>query len=464
MKRGERRIEPGAAALGRSASPAREAALAALNAIREGSFAEQALSRALDFRHVSPEDRALATEITYGAVRWRHRLDAIIDRCLTDPRKKLRPQLREILRLAVFQLALLDRVPPRAAVNEAVIQARARFDQRTASLVNAVLRNALRNWDRADPSPDDDAQSLATYYSHPLWLVERWLEERGPEVTRTILTHNNSRAVLVIRLNRIKATREELVSQLESARLDVKQWVPEPDALLIGARRPTHEIPGFLEGLFAVQDSASQMVAPLLGTQPGERVLDACAAPGGKTTHLAALTGNQAEITAMDSDSPRLEDARQNLARLGVTGVRFVVGDAANSDLLKGLGVFDRILLDPPCSNLGVLRHNPEVKYRIAPEDPLRYSEAHLRMLNAVATVLKPGGTLLFSVCTVTAAETVEVARRFEALHPELWVEPILPSEVPSSRFVDPRGYFTTFPPTGPESVDGFFAVRFIKA
>ena len=446
------------------ASPARETALAVLNAVRNGSFTEQALWQTLESQNLSSEDRALATEIVYGVVRWRYRLDSILDRCLADPRKKLRPQLREILRMALYQLVMLDRIPSRAAVNEAVIQARARFDQRTGSLANAVLRNALRNWNEVDPTPGHDAQSLAVYYSHPLWLVEKWLKEWGPDLTRTILSHNNSRTTLVIRANRIKTTREDLLSFLLSSEMDARPTIPEPDALLVNARRPVHRIPGFQEGLFAVQDSASQMVAPLLKVQPGERILDACAAPGGKTAHLAALAGNEAEITAMDSDAARLDEARQNLSRLGCKGITFLQGNARSPNLLKDFGLFDKILLDPPCSNLGVLRHNPEIKYRIAAQDLGQFSRAQLQTLRGVAPLLKPGGTMVLSVCTVTAEETVEVAQKFLDLCPQFSVDPILPSEVPSSRFTNARGCLATFPPTGPEPVDGFFAVRLIKS
>jgi 16S rRNA (cytosine967-C5)-methyltransferase len=297
-----------------------------------------------------------------------------------------------------------------------------------------------------------------------LWLVEKWLKEWGPDVTRTILSHNNSRTTLVIRANRIKTTPEELLSLLHSSGIDARPTIPEPDALLVSARRPVHQIPGFQEGLFAVQDSASQMVAPLLSIQPRERILDACAAPGGKTAHLAALAGNEAEITAMDSDASRLDEARQNMARLGCKGITVLHGDARSSEFLMNLGTFDRILLDPPCSNLGVLRHNPEIKYRIEPEDLRQFSDAHLKMLCSVAEILRTGGSLVFSVCTVTAEETVDVAQKFLDLYPQFSVAPILPSEVPSSRFTNPRGDLSTFPPTGPESVDGFFAVRLIKS
>lgn len=444
-------------------SPARNAALAALNTVRTGVFVEEALGRVLDSMDLSPEDRGLATELAYGVLRWRQRLDAIIQRCLSEPRKKLRPQFREILRLALYQIAFLDRVPVHAAVNDAVNQARKHFDVRTASLANAVLRNALRSWDRVDPAPSESAESLATYYSHPRWLVEHWLSAWGPDVTRTILSHNNSRAMLTVRANSLRTSRDTLLALLQSEGVDATPTIPDPDALQLAPRRPVHRISSFEAGLFAVQDSASQMIAPLLGVNAGHRVLDACAAPGGKTAHLAALAGNRAEIISMDSHPSRLEEARKNLTRLGVENVKFVMGNARKWEDLKGLGLFDRILLDAPCTNLGVLRHNPDAKYRAQPEDPGNFAETQLEMLLRVSKILKPGGKLLYSVCTVTAEETVEVVEKFLNVAPDYAVDRIHPSEVPSPRFLTGRGYFFTFPPSETERVDGFFAARFSK-
>jgi 16S rRNA (cytosine967-C5)-methyltransferase len=251
-----------------------------LDAVRSGRYAEEALSEKLDAQCLSREDRALATELAYGVLRWRLRLDSMIARCLDSPKRKLHPRVREILRMAVYQLTLLDRIPDHAAVNEAVNQARSWFGERTAGFVNAVLRTTVRNLDALTTVPDENPQSLAVYYSHPVWLVKQWLDRFGPEGTRGILVHNNSRATLVIRVNRLKTDCDGLVRLLESRGISVTRTIPQPDALLIGsAGAPVRELPGFDEGLFAVQDAASQMVASLLGALPGDRILDACAAP-----------------------------------------------------------------------------------------------------------------------------------------------------------------------------------------
>ena len=430
-----------------------------LDTVRGGRFAEPVLAETLDARGLPREDRALATELVYGVLRWRLRLDAVIDRLLDKPQRGFPPLLRDILRIALYQLILLDRIPSHAAVNEAVIQAKGRFPGRDG-FVNAILRRALRDVETLDLTPGDDPESLSSYYSHPLWLVERWIDELGPEATRAVLEFNNSRAPLIVRVNRIKIDPDGLLEIFSRAEVQAARSLHDPDALSItSSGGPVHEMPGFRQGLFAVQERASQMIAPLLGALPGERILDACAAPGGKTAHLAALLDNALSLTAMDSDPPRLRETKKNLKRLGVTGFEAKRGDARDERVISELGLFDRILVDAPCTNLGVLRHNPEVKYRIRPEDPAASAHRQLQILRSTSKALKPGGTLLYSVCTVSREETDEVIRQFLAEAPDYEVSPIKPEEVCLENAVDRDGFLRTFPPRG-EAPDGFFAAR----
>ncbi|MBI4966206.1 MAG: 16S rRNA (cytosine(967)-C(5))-methyltransferase RsmB [Desulfomonile tiedjei] len=442
-------------------SPAREIALDVLENVRLGKYAEHALSDRLRGENLKLEDRALATELVYGVLRWRDRLDAVINRCLERPQDRLPHRVRQVLRLAIYQIVFLNRVPDHAAVDQAVIQAGRRSGKRTGAFVNAVLRNVIRRLDSVDPPPVKDSASLAAYYSHPLWLVERWVKEFDNEVTKMILVHNNSRAHVVLRVNNIKTPREELAELLSRHGVAVRAVNEMADALVLkSGSGEVGALPGYDEGLFAVQDLASQMVAPLLGAEPQERILDACAAPGGKTAHLAALTGNKARIVAVDSSAARLQETDLNLRRLGVTSVEMVRGDSTARDFVAGLGGFDRVLLDAPCSNLGVLRHNPEVKYRTLPEHLKELAERQLRLLISTAAVVKPGGTLLYSVCTITPEETTEIIDRFLADHPDFTLAPIEQSEVPRAGLIDGRGFLRTFPPPLEEPLDGFFAAR----
>jgi 16S rRNA (cytosine967-C5)-methyltransferase len=449
------------ASANRSASPAREAALNILEHVRLGQYAEHALSDRLRRTSLKQEDRALATELVYGVVRWRDRLDAVMNRCLDRPRDRLPHQVRQILRLAIYQIAFLSRVPDHAAVDQAVIQADSKFGKRTGALVNAVLRSVIRRLDAIDPPPANDPASLAVYYSHPLWLVERWVKEFGDEATRRVLAHNNSRAQVVLRFNRLKSTLEQLSELSNRHGVDARAVNGMPDALILSSGSgDVGALPGYEQGLFAVQDLASQMVAPLLAVVPGDRILDACAAPGGKTAHLAALTQNKAQIVAVDSSARRLQETRLNMLRLGVTCAETVSGDSTSKEFILRLGQFDRVLLDAPCSNLGVLRHNPEVKYRTSPAHLIQLATRQLQLLISTSAVLKQGGALLYAVCTITQEETTEIIDRFLTDHPGFIEDPIEQREVPGAGILDSRGFLRTFPPRDGEPLDGFFAAR----
>ncbi len=441
-------------------SPARELALLALEDVRNGAFAEHALARRpARSSGLGAEDRALATELVYGVLRRLTRLDAIIKRCLDTPSRRLEHRVRQVLRIALYQIIALDRVPDHAAVDQAVRQARDVSGNRAGGFVNGLLRRALRELDAVDPKPRSDAASLAEYYSHPRWLVERWIRRLGPEQTLRVLELNNTVPRTVVRVNTLKTTRDALADLWRRNGISTEAVPGLPLALrLESVPGPVQELPGYAKGLFMGQAPASQMIAPLLGVEAGERILDACAAPGGKTSHLAALTGDRARIVALESDPVRLDEMRSNLERLGVDGVDVVQGDASDRDFVASLGLFDRVLLDAPCTNLGVLRRSPEARYRVRHDDPKVMAALQLRMLEAVGGCLKPGGTLLYSVCTVTEEETVEAARTFLAKVDGFRIDPI--TEAPGD-LVDDEGFFLTFPPGPGLPGDGFFAARF---
>ncbi|MEJ2717204.1 MAG: 16S rRNA (cytosine(967)-C(5))-methyltransferase RsmB [Deltaproteobacteria bacterium] len=440
----------------------RELALEVLEDVRRGSFAEHALSDRLEKAGtLRDEDRGLATELVYGVLRWRTRLERIIKQCSKHPSDRIRPDLREILDIALYQIFVLDRIPDHAAVDQAVIQARTRLGSRTAAFVNAILRRALRERATVDPLPGDDPVSLADYYSHPIWLVKRWIKEFGPQRTRRILSENNLKPPLMARVNRLKTTRERFADLLQRNGVTADLIPLLSDGVRIASMSgPVQALPGYKDGLFMVQDTAAQLIAPLLGVQKGDRVLDACAAPGGKTSHLAALARNWLRIVAIESDPVRLEETRKNLDRLGVDAAELVHGDASDPAFVKSLGEFDRVLLDPPCTNLGVLRRSPEARYRSRPSDPAVFAQIQLKMLNATAPVLKPGGMLLYSVCTVSEEETAGVVTQFLDTHQDFRLVPIRAGEVNASGLADEHGFFRTFPSPEIMLLDGFFAAR----
>ena len=391
-------------------------------------------------------------------VRWQRRLDAIIDRCTEGSSKRVKPAVRDILRVALYQIVCPGKIPSHAAVNEAVNQARRRFAAGPAGFVNAVLRNALRNRAAVDPAVTDDPRSLAIHFSHPDWLVHRWIREIGIDEARRVLAHNNTRASVDLRVNSLRTAVNELVEALERT-----SHVCTPSALvpaavrLDGVHGPIQSLPGYGEGLFAVQDLASQMIAPLLKPLPDHRILDACAAPGGKTAHVAALTQNRSkQIVAVDCDAVRVEEMAENLRRLGVERVDLRVGDSQDGNFIKGLGTFDRILVDAPCTGLGVLRHNPESKYRLQEDDLAAFGARQLLLLTAAAQALDRGGLLLYSVCTVSREETWDVIDRFLRTHRDYSLDPIDPEEVPVPQLADKARNLQLFSSPGCSS-DGWF-------
>jgi 16S rRNA (cytosine967-C5)-methyltransferase len=448
--------------LGTDVTESRDAALDVLREVRKGRFAEHALWDRFENRPgLAVEDRSLATELVFGVLRERDRLDAIIGRCVDRPSVRIQQRIRDILRIALYQIFLLDRIPDHAAVDQAVAQAAKRAGRKPSGFVNAILRRALRDRDRVDPEPSDSPESLGEYYSHPAWLVRRWLAEQGPDTTLRILRANNRKPRVVVRVNTLATSPRDLLDSWRRAEIHAHAVPFLPDALaLVSAGRPVASLPGFEEGLFVMQDPAAQMIAPLLGVRPRERILDACAAPGGKTSHLAALISDDAEIVAVDKEPRRLADARENLQRLRIRCVRTVHGDATDRSFMKSLDFFDRVLLDPPCSNLGVLRRSPEARYRTNSEDLTNFAGIQARMIRAAADVVKPGGTLVYSVCTVTEEETSEIIGRFLSARPDFTIDPIAHHESPLTGLIDKQGYFRTFPPPEDTDLDGFFSAR----
>jgi 16S rRNA (cytosine967-C5)-methyltransferase len=445
-------------------SLSRSAALDVLTQAEKGGFAEDELHKKLSTSNLSPRDRALTTELVYGVLRWRTRLDILIDHHLENPQKRLKPLIRQIFRIAVYQILFLSRVPHYAILDDAVRQASRQFGSRIASFVNATLRAVLASRHLHNETPEKDAESLATYYSHPRWLVERWLKDFGAEDTERILLLNNRPAPLICRVNTLKTDMGDLFACLEREGISFEPFFPQDSAFQVStAGRDLRASTSCQEGLFAIQGSASQLIAPLLQAESGFRILDACAAPGGKTAHLAALCQNSASILAVDVSQSRLREMRANMHRLGVTSSEFHLGDMRNADWAAQLGTFDRILVDAPCSGLGVLRHNPDTRYRIGGPDLPLFAAQQRQILHTAAGLLLPGGKILYSVCTITREETVDILDDVLSLCPFLEIDPITPREIEGGEdLVSPEGFLQTFPPRDDVGLDGFFAARLV--
>ncbi|MDR3603261.1 MAG: 16S rRNA (cytosine(967)-C(5))-methyltransferase RsmB [Syntrophaceae bacterium] len=447
-----------------AATISRELAVKILNEVDKGLYAETTLSQLLSKNAISDKDRSLTTEIVYGTVRWKDRLDSIIDRQLTRKGKRLDPEIRNILRIAIYQILFLTRIPAYSITHQAVAQAKNRFKGRFSGLVNAVLRSALRNRDDLHHEPEKNSRSLAIYYSHPKWLVERWLDRFGEQVTIDILEFNNQRSNLTLRVNTLKTTISDVILSFKQNSIVFEIVDNDLGVLTVrNIRGPVINMPGFNEGLFTVQDFGSQMIAPLLKAQPNQLILDVCGAPGGKASHIAALVNNGARITLVDADIKRLDEAVRNFERLGVNCVKMIHGDATQKSFLSSLGKFDRILIDAPCSNLGVLRHNCEVKYRVRPQDLTKLAEQQLIMLTEASQAVKNDGMIVYCVCSTSEEETTSVVQKFLACNRNFSVDKIDHSEIPNPEFLNTEGHFCSFPSNKSSFVDGFFAARIKK-
>ena len=442
----------------------RRLAVEILNRMDEAAaYAEPLLDAALSGTALAnPHDRGLLTELVYGTLRMRGRLDWIIDQLYRGDAAALETGVRNILRTGLYQLWHTDRIPPFAAVNEAVGIA-GKTCPAASGLVNALLRTALRKKD-AIAWPDmakDPGKAISAIHSHPRWLVERWLDEFGIDETIAICRANNAVPPLALRVNSLKASREQAVAALAQEGLTVEPTAFSPDGLLLVSPAAGLRVTAsWREGLIRIQDEASQLIALLLSPEPGENLLDLCAGTGGKTLHLAALMENRGSITAVDLYPDKLRQLQEEAGRLGVTIVETQVADAlALPETFRD--AFDRVLLDAPCSGLGTIRRNPEIRWRLAPKDLNNCMQIQKRLLRSAADCVRPGGRLVYSVCTVTPEENEAVIEDLLKNRPDFsLIKPPIAGGIPPE-LIDPAGFFRTFPHL--HGTDGFFAALLIR-
>lgn len=415
------------------------------------------------YRHLTPLDRGFLTELAYGVLRWREKLDWTIRTLSKIPFEKIEKETLNILRLGLYQIEFLTRTPVSAAVNESVELAKKNRGSGGGGFVNAILRSYLRKRKEMtypDPTEKPDLY-LSVFYSHPLWLVQRWIEELGVEETLKICEYNNRISPLTLRTNTLKITREELVERFKEKGLKSFLTHFSQEGIELDDPPPVSGLPYLDEGLFFIQDEASQLVTSVLDPQRGERILDACAAPGGKTTHIAQKMENYGEIYAIDLTKEKLSLIEENCQRLGVKIVRPLKGDVSYPISFFKEGFFDRILADAPCSGFGTIRKNPDLKWRKKETDLKRLSTLQLRILHNLAPYLKKEGILVYSTCTVFQEENEQVVEHFLNDHPNFELQSI--GNLFPKRF-DPHiknGYLKTFPPK--DEMDGFFIARLIK-
>jgi 16S rRNA (cytosine967-C5)-methyltransferase len=428
---------------------------------KEGSFADQLMDRELTRGQLSGPDRGLFAELVFGVLRRQGTLDHILTGLLTQPLLKLEPQVLILLRLGLYQLFYLDRIPESAAVNESVNLAK-QIIPRASGLINAVLRNYLRHKDTITyPDPiAAPAASIAARHSHPAWLVKQWFAQLGEKETELLAAASSLQPPLTLRVNTLRITRNDLLQRLQDNGISAFACQYSPFGIQIEGRHNIPGLPGYREGFFTVQDEASQMAAILLDPQGGDRIIDTCAAPGGKTTHLAQLMNNQGQVLAMDLSKSKLPLINETAQRLGITIINTRSADLLNSAAFPK-DAFDKVLLDAPCSGLGVIRRNPEAKWRLTTEDIVRLAAAQKTMLKNAVRLLKPGGTILYSTCSTSSEENETVINDFLSRHHDCVLENLNELFPLFSDLFTKEGMFRSWPHR--HGMDGFFAARLKK-
>ena len=403
-----------------------------LQAVAAGAYADGALERELGRTPLAPVDRGLATELAYGAIRQRRLLDAWLDQLGKVPAERQPPKLRWLLHIGLYQLLASDRVPPSAAVSTTVELAKRGGLARLAPVANGLLRAFLRRREAGDTLPltpaqsADPALSLGVRHSLPDWLTRELLQWLPPERAEAFGSACNSPPSLDLRVNRLRSSPAAVQAALAGAGVEAIAIEGLPAGLTLKGRSgDLSRLPGFAEGFWCVQDRAAQRIAPLLDPQPGERILDACAAPGGKSTHLAELMGDQGLVLALDRGEARLRRVSRNAERLGLGSIAVQHGDATalvqqQPDLRAS---FDRILVDAPCSGLGTLARHADARWRIDPSSIDELVLLQRQLLDGLLPLLKPHGRLVYATCTVHPRENGQLIDAVLADHPELQLQ-----------------------------------------
>jgi 16S rRNA (cytosine967-C5)-methyltransferase len=432
-------------------APARHCAFAVLRRVFEdGAWADRALRGEAERLGLDARDLALATRLAYGAVQRRATLDHVIETLSGRSLDRLEPAVVAALRLGIFQLVYLDRVPDHAAVGESVELAKAE-SRGGAGLVNAVLRRAAREAEALVAAlPDRTPEEAALCHSHPEWIAQLWWEAFGGDTTRALMAADNEPAEAALRANTLRVTADDLAQRLP---VETRPAEGLPEGLILEEPYDAHGAPEWREGLFMPQSRAAMTVARMLAPRPGERVLDLCAAPGGKTTHLAALMEDRGELVAVERHKGRAQALERTAARMGATCVEVRVADAAE----PAGGAYDRVLVDPPCSDLGTLASRPDARWRKTADQPERLARTQGAILRAGAGALAPGGTLVYSTCTISPTENERVIDAFLADRPEFEADD-LRQEVPVWQHPTVPFHLQTLPHR--DGTEGFFIAR----
>lgn len=436
----------------------RGTAVRLLNRIeRSDSYLDRVLDAELRSTELSDLDKGLLTELVHGVLRWQNKLDWVLNGFSHGNFQKSEVNIKNTLRVALYQILFLDRIPHAAAVNEAVELIKRIRGDKVGGLVNAVLRNIIRNLEGIRyPDPNEDrVQYLSVMYSHPHWIVKRWVKRFGYDETQKLLIANNERPGLGLRINKLKAQPGEFLTMLDQQHIQYTGSTHVDFFVKVKSLTRIGQMELFRNGFFTIQDESAILPCLMLTPQPGERVIDLCAAPGGKTTAMAEMMKNEGEIIAVDKYENKLSFVKAACDRLGLRNVKPQAVDAAALDSEQA----DKVLLDAPCSGLGVLTKKPDIKWKRDISDVIKLGKMQSELIENAARLVKPGGVLVYSTCTTEPEENADVVRQFLASHSEFWLENA--GHYVSHALVNAEGFVETFPHQ--HGMDGSFAARLVK-
>ncbi len=418
------------------------------------SYIDKLLDGELRRTELSPVDRALVTELVNGCVRWQARLDWILTGFYHGEFTKCLPLVKNSMRIALYQMLFLSKIPPPAAINESVEIVKQFKGDRHAGIVNGVLRNILRNITniRYPDRDENEVLNLSLHSSHPQWMVRRYIERFGGEEADALLHANNNRPMITLRVNTLKTTRQFIEDELNQAKIKYEVSPVHDTSVMITSLRDLRSVKAWTEGYVTVQDASASLAVRLADPQPGMLVYDLCAAPGGKAIHAAERMQNQGRVVALELYESKLRFIQENAERTGISIIEPIHGDARE---FRPEELADVVLVDAPCTGLGTLSKKPDIKWRRTLDDVRKMSARQLEILGHAASLVKPGGVVVYSTCTIEPEENVGVVNAFLEDHPEFEVEP-------AENFISPdvcsEGFMQTFPHK--HKTDGAFAAR----
>ena len=440
---------------------ARRVAFKILKSVAAGAYADVALQRCLS-PDLAPLDRKLVTELAYGVIRRQRTLDTLISRFAKKPADKQPPELRWILQLGLYQLRYLDQIPQAAAIHSTVELSKEMKLGGLSKVVNGILRQYQRQAQKSDPLqlPDWVVSKLGVQHSYPDWMIEVWLQQIGADETAQLCDWMSRNPKIDLRINTLKTTQDAVQASLAAKDIKTASIPGLVNALRFESRPgKMSDLPGFKEGHWMVQDASAQLVSHLVDPKPDEVILDLCAAPGGKTLHLASLMGDRGKIWACDPTKSRLKKIQQNIDRMGIQSVSLVQGDGRQ--ISEQIQEVDAVLIDAPCSGLGTLHRHADARWRQTPDSVKELSTLQLELLAAAAQRLKTGGRMIYSTCTLHPSENEQAVAKFLADYPNFVLDAVDPEHPVYNYQGAQPGTYKVWPHRN--DMDGFYMARFKK-